>query len=88
MKSNKSSKDKNQQQPIVNEVGGEKVKDVSYFQLYKFSTGKEKVMILISVLSALVQGLTLPIMLVFFFFFFFFFLFFFFFFFFFFFINF
>eukprot|EP00833_Pecoramyces_ruminatium_P005487 jgi/Orpsp1_1/1179519/evm.model.c7180000069676.1 len=41
-------------------VGGEKVENVSYFQLYRYSTGKDKLMIFVGIIGALLQGATLP----------------------------
>jgi len=43
-------------------VGGEKVENVSYFQLYRYSTGKDKLMIFVGIIGALLQGATLPFM--------------------------
>ncbi|KAL6597668.1 hypothetical protein U3516DRAFT_914087 [Neocallimastix sp. 'constans'] len=62
MKSKKDSKNNKLKQPLLNEVGGEQVENVSYFQLYRYSNGKEKLMIFVGILGALLQGATLPFM--------------------------
>jgi len=62
-KSFKNNEKKNVKKlPKALEVGGEKVKNISYFQLFRYSTGIEKLMILISIIGSLLQGSTLPLM--------------------------
>ena len=51
-KSFKNNEKKNVKKlPKALEVGGEKVKNISYFQLFRYSTGIEKLMILISIIG-------------------------------------
>ncbi|ORX80523.1 P-loop containing nucleoside triphosphate hydrolase protein [Anaeromyces robustus] len=60
-KNSKNSKNnKGKKQPVNLVISGEKVKNVSYFQLFKYSTKKEKLMIFISIFASLLQGSTLP----------------------------
>jgi len=39
----------------------EKEKKVSFFQLYKYSNGFEKILIFIGVICAFIQGLCMPV---------------------------
>jgi len=40
----------------------EKIKNVSYIELYKYSNVKEKLMIAVGVIGAIIQGCTIPFM--------------------------
>jgi len=40
----------------------EEIKNVSYIELYKYSNKKEKLLILIGVIGAIIQGCTIPFM--------------------------
>ncbi|ORX45556.1 multidrug resistance protein 1 [Piromyces finnis] len=59
-KPEKDNKKKKNQGNDVFGIEGEEVKSVSYFQLYRYASGKEKLMILVGILGAVLQGATMP----------------------------
>jgi len=63
MKSKKDNKkDKKNKSTDAFGFGDEEVKDISYFQLFRYASTKEKIMIFIGILGSVVQGATLPLM--------------------------
>jgi len=52
---------KKKEKTISNNVNEEKVKNVSFFKLFKYASIKEKIMVCIGVLAAVLQGSTLPV---------------------------
>jgi hypothetical protein len=54
-------KNKEKKEDVLN-VGGEDVKSISYFQLFRYANGRDKLMIFIGIFGALMQGATLPFM--------------------------
>jgi len=43
-------------------IDGEEVKNISYFQLFRYAGSKEKFMIFFGILGSIIQGATLPAM--------------------------
>jgi len=62
MKSDKISKGKENEQVPNFSFDGEEVENVSYFQLFRYATTKDKLMIIVAIFCALIQGATLPLM--------------------------
>jgi len=46
----------------ISSFDGEEIKNISYFQLFRYASAKDKLMIIIAVFCALIQGATLPLM--------------------------
>jgi len=60
-KEQNKTKNKEKKEDVLN-VDGEDVKSISYFQLFRYANGKDKIMIFIGILGAILQGATLPFM--------------------------
>ena len=62
MKSDETSKGNNNENISTSSFDGEEIENISYFQLFRYASIKDKLMIIIAVFCALIQGATLPLM--------------------------